>query len=219
MLDSPLKFLHYLSQRTRKPKLLLASNEHELIGTYLRGGLAFNDEFTHVIVDPEVADDVDIAMEIRRNNADGLNLPESIFDNLSGTHFGNMISALEHNPIPTAKNLGLVLLDAVQSSMPIDEMNMKIDKILEMVARGDDHRFHTLLLSHLSTGITIMCVPEASERYVTKLRGICSIRKYKFRQPNWFGILLIPSGEFVFACELNEPWRYDPELESVLNQL
>jgi len=219
MLDSPLKFLHYLSRRTRKPKFLLASNEHELIGTYLKNGLVFEEDVDIVWIDENISDYIDIAMEVKRNNAEGFNLPENIFDKFSDTHLGNMISALEHNPTPVAANLGLVLLDAIQSSRLIDEMNKKIDEILEMVARGDDHRFHTLLLSHLSTGITIMCVPKASERYAGKLWGICNIRKYRFKLPNWFGILLIPPGALVLACELNEPWRYDPELESVLNQL
>ena len=218
MLDSPLKFVHYLSQRTRKPNLLQASNEHELIGMYLQRGLAFKEDMDHVLVDKNVSQGIDIAMEVRRNNVEGFNMPEDLFDKLSGTHFGNMIGALEHCPTPIATNLGLVLLEAVQSSMSIEDMNKKIDNILEMVDRGDDHRFHTILISHLSTGITIMCVPQASKFYSDSLRAICTMRKYEHRQPNWFGILLIPSGEFVFACELNEPWKYDPELESIKNQ-
>ena len=219
MLDSPLKFLHYLSQRTRKSKLLIANNEHELIGTYLQGGLAFKDEFTLVIVDPEVSDDIDIAMEVRRNNAEGFNLPENLFDRLSGTHLGKIINVLEHTPTPIATNLGLVLLDAIQSSLTIEAMQKKIDKILQMVARGSNSAIFSFGLSHLQIGVTIMCVPEASERYADNLWGVCNVRKYEHRQPNWFGILLIPSGEFAFACELNEPWRYDAKLESVVNQL
>ena len=218
MLNSPLKFLHYLSQRTRRPNLLQASNEHELIGMYLQRGLAFKEDLDLVLVDKNVSHDIDIAMEAMRDGAEGLNLSENLFDKLSGTHFGNMISALEHNPTPIATNLGLVLLEAIQSSMSIEDMNKKIDNILEMVDRGDDHRFHTILISHLSTGITIMCVPEPSKFYADGLRAICTMRKYEHRQPNWFGILLVPSGEFAFACELKEPWRYDPELESVVNQ-
>lgn len=219
MLESPLKFLHYLSQRTRKPKLLIASNEHELIGMYLKYGLAFKEDVDIAWVDENISDDIDIAMEVKRNNAEGFNLPENLFDKLSGTHFGNMINVLENSPSPTATNLGLALLDAIQSSIPIEDMNRKIDKILGMVTRGDDNGIFSFGLPHLSIGVTIMCVPEASESYADKLRSICNVRKYEHKLPNWFGIMLIPSGEFAFACELNEPWRYDPNLESVLNQL
>lgn len=218
MLDSPLKFLHYLSQRTRKPKLFQANNEHELIGMYLQGGLAVKEDNNLVLVDENVSYDIDIAMEVKRNNTEGFNLPENLFDKLSDTHFGNMINVLENNPSPMATNLGLALLDAIQCSVPIEDMNRKIDNILRVVARGDDNNIFSFKLLHLSIGVTIMCVPEPTEFYANGLRTICTIRKYENKLSNWFGILLIPSGEFVFACELNEPWRYDPKLESVLNE-
>ena len=219
ILDSPLKFLHYLSQRTRKPKLLLASNEHELIGMYLKCGLVFKKDVDIAWVGEDISHDIDIIMEVKRNNAEGYNLPESFFGKVSGTHFGNVINVLENNPSSIATNLGLVLLDAIQTPMPNEDINQEIDKILGMVTRGGDHGFFSFGLSHLSIGITIMCAPEVSESYADKLLGICNIKKYERKLPNWFGILLIPSGEFAFACELNEPWKYDPELESVINQL
>lgn len=176
MLDSPPKFLHYLFQRTRKPKLLVASNEHELIGMYLhKGGLAVKEDISFVLVDKNISDDIDIAMEVKRNNTEGFNLPENLFDKLSGTHFGNMINVLENSPSPTATNLGLALLDAIQSSIPIEDMNRKIDKILGMVTRGDDNGIFSFGLPHLSIGVTIMCVPEASESYPTNFAAFAML--------------------------------------------
>lgn len=206
ILDSPLKFLHYLSRRTRKPKFLLASNEHELIGTYLKNGLVFEEDVDIVWVDENISDYIDIAMEVRRNNAEGFNLPENIFDSFSNTHFGNIINLFENNPGDLTISLGLEFLDAiVHDSGLIKEFDRKIRMALDRVTRGEAYVGFSFVLRDSSMGVTVMCVPVVSESNGDKLRGICTSRKFQSKLPNWIGILLSSSGQFSIACELNEP--------------
>ena len=206
MLDSPLKFLHYLSRRTRKPKFLLASNEHELIGTYLQNGLVFEEDVDIVWVEENISEDIDIAMEVMHNSAEGFGLPENIFDKFSGTHLGNFIDELENNPSYLTMSLGIEILDAiVQDFGLINDFNRKINVAMDRVTRGEPFVNFSFALRNSSTGVTIMCAPVVSESYADKLRGICNRRKFQSKLPNWFGILLKSSGEFSIACELNEP--------------
>ena len=206
MLDSPLKFLHYLSRRTRKPKFLLASNEHELIGTYLKNGLVFEEDVDIVCVDENISDYIDIAMEVKRSNAEGFSLPENIFDKFSDTHLGDIINLLENNPGDLTISLGLEFLDAVvHDSGLIKEFDRKIRMALDRVTRGEAYVGFSFVLRDSSMGVTVMCVPVVSESNGDKLRGICTSRKFQSKLPNWIGILLSSSGQFSIACELSEP--------------
>ena len=204
LLDSPANFLHYLSQRTRKSKFIIANNEHEVIGAYLHGGLAFNGRYDLVRVEPEMANYVDMAMEIRRNNGESFSIPEDLMDELQGTYLGGILSVLQQEPSTVAIDLGLLLLGLVQYKVPIRELNLKIEKIMDMISQGHDHGFSSLTLSHISTGITFMCVPDPTESYAQKLWAICNIRKYEHEQERWFGILLLPSGDLISVCVLNQ---------------
>ena len=212
MLDSPIRFLHYLTQRERDPDRLWASQEHELLSLYLQRGLAFKEDVSLVYAMGDLAGPIDVAMCVRRDGAEGPETPEGVIDQLANTHFGNMVSALDQREDPTAINLALVLLDMAQSSTPIQDTNKKVEKCLSLVMGGDDHRFCSVMLPHLSTGITIMCVSILGEHSADKLWSVCNSRKYGNKLPSWFGILLGPSGECAYACELSWPWKHDPNL-------
>ena len=217
LLDSPLRFLHYLMQRERNPDLLWANQEHELLSLYLQHGLAFKEDVTLVYAMEDLAKPIDLAMCVRRDGAEGPATPEGVLDQFADTHFGNMVSALDQKEDPTAINLTLVLFDMAQSSIPIQDMNRKVEKCLSLVARGDGHSICLFMLPHLSTGVTIMCVSEPDERSAEKLWALCNIRKYGKKLPRWFGILLGSSGNLVYACELSWSWEQDTILESILN--
>lgn len=217
LLDSPLRFLHYLIQRERNPDLLLASQEHELLGLYLVQGLAFEEDATQVIVSEDISYPDDLAMCVRRDGAKGPATPRGIHDQLAGTLFGSMLAKLAPNDDPTAVNLGLVLLELPQSSIPILELNGKVEKCVALFAAGVDHCPLSFILQHLSTGVTIMCASGPNQRAAERLDALCTIRKYAKQLLSWFGILLDPGGEIVWVLELTWPWRHEPDLDLVLN--
>ena len=215
ILDSPARFLHYLLQRGSRSQRRHTNQEYELLSLHLKHGLEFGEDITDVFVESDLAGDIDLLMCIRRDGAEGPVPSISVLDQYANTYFGSILRVLEQNGDPSAVDLALVLLEISHSSQAIEGVNRKIEKCVDLVKSGSDHRFCSLGLSELSTGITFMCVSKFDEHSTNILMAICKLRKYQKKLSRWFGIMLSLSGNLESIYEINRPWEEDEELESI----
>ncbi len=217
ILDSPLKFLHYLLQRGRMPILRLANQEHELISLYLHFGLIFNENITGIYADQTLAADVDLIMCIRRDNAEEPEPSINILDQFKNTPFGNILANLDQINNPASINLALCFFDICQSSEEVEKVNREIEKCLNLSKLRDDCSQFSFKFSHISVGILIMCTPRFDEVSIKNIDSISILRKYQEKLTKYFGVMLSSSGELIYIRELNYRWKKDENLEAILN--
>ncbi|MDE2923126.1 MAG: prepilin peptidase [Acidobacteriota bacterium] len=191
MLASPLRFMSYLSFRSRYGDALYASQELVLLGCHLKQNLWLEEDVGLMLLHDDYTVGLDIAMAVRRDGATGAATPEGILTRFEGTHFSEILSRIEDTPEPAAIDLGFLLLELGEDT--IEKLNEGIGEILRRTASdGLPHRF-TIRLSGAQVGLTVHCSHLTSEGAVALLFKDCD--RYLSEASNWFGIGLGPGGD------------------------
>ena len=217
MLDSPLRFLSYLTLRSRFGDNLMASQELTLLSYHLKRNLWVEDDVGLSHLTDDVAADLDVAMMVRRDGIPGKRTPDGILTRFEGTPFASIITQIEDEPEAVTIDLGLSLLELGENS--VKEMNRRIDQVLERTAIDGELHDVTLFNSMASFGLTIHCSMLYDRTTAITLEGHCEMRKYAQRADRWFGIALRPDGLIRLVTSLAEPWKVDQEMEKMLLKL
>lgn len=211
MLESPLRFLSYLSFRARHGHKLMANHEHMLLSYHLKNNLWVEENVDILQLADDVSTDLDIAMAVRRDGVPGRATPDGILTRMEGTPFASIIGEIENSSDTVAIDLGLMLLELGENT--VHEINGYVREILKRAAV--DGRFHNMSISIAggSTGLTIHCGRPGSAGIEAMLRHHCEVRKYDQRAKKWFGLALNAKGSILVAVEVDGVWQYDHELE------
>ena len=216
MLDSPLRLLSYLDLRARFGEKLMANQELTLLTYHLKQNLWVDDHINLISLDDDISADIDVAMMVRREGIHGEMTPDGILTRFEGTHFAKIITEIEHNPDRAAIDLGLMLLEMGEDT--VWEINGYIDQILtKTVSDGGLHDV-TMNLSTISCGLTLHCSMLGDNEAATKLGSHCAIRKYSQKADKWFGVALRQDGSVHLVAELNNPWEFDKNMETILKK-
>lgn len=215
MLDSPLRFLSYVSRRTEYADRVLAAHEMTTLGYHLKSNLWLDAETGMLMLSDDLSTDLMIAMAARRDGVAGQRTPDGILTRFNGTRVAAIIEQIEAVADPAAIDLGLLLLTLGEEAVGL--ANKAIPKIAQMArADGKPHDM-TVVIDNESTGLTIHATPRPDEVASVALRNHCLRRKYLQKASTWYGICIHPSDERLrFALKLDFPWIQDPQLDAEL---
>jgi SEC-C motif len=211
MLDTPLRLLSYAKLRVENIERLALSHELTALGFHLKRNLCIEPEFNLVMLEDAIADDLDLAMMVRRDSVEGPRTPEGILTRFVGTRFEHLISQIDDQPDPAALEVGLFLLT-------LDEDTCRnIDSGLSAITRQtrEDHSLHDFTIGSDSgdDGVTFHCNSSPSEVAMQRLRAHCELRKYRQRAHRWFGLSLGPGANLQFAGVLDCEWEQSDEMD------
>ena len=214
MLDSPLRFVSYLTLRSRFADRVIASHENTVLSHHLRRNLWVTDDVGMVYLDDSIAADLDIAMMVRRDSVDGARTPDGILTRYIGTPFAEFIGQIDNQEHPVAIDLGLTLLELGEDA--VRKLNEFTERVMELTAGDGELHDASMAMDRPSFGLTIHCSHLGDDAAARRLTGHCEIRKYSQKADRWYGIALSPDGTMRSVVKLGEPWAFDAEMESIV---
>lgn len=213
MLATPLRLLSYVKLRVAVSDKLMTGHELTVLGYHLKQNLWLGEEHHLVMLDDSVAQDLDAAMLVRRDNQPGDDTPAGILTKMRGTRYESLIKEIETRVAPATLELGFHLL-----SMDEDACR-SVHRLLETITRKTqlDGKRHdvTLASSKPPVGVCFHCNPAPSPEAVAVLETHCAKRKYRERAAQWFGVSVNPDGQVQFGVTLDFPWEPSKELDQL----
>lgn len=211
MLRTPLRLLSYVKLRVAVSDKLMSGHELTVLGYHLKQNLWLDEKHNMVMLEDSIAQDLDTAMLVRRDNQPGDATPVGILTKMRGTRYERLIEEIETRADPATLELGFHLL-----SMDEDACR-NVHRVLEAItqmARLDGKRHDvTLASSTPPCGVSFHCNPKPSSDAIAMLEAHCAKRKYQQRAAQWFGVSVSPNGEVQFGITLNFPWEAADEME------
>lgn len=211
MLATPLRLLGYVRQRLAVADKLMSGHELTVLGYHLKQNLWLDEKHACVMLDDSVAQDLDSAMLVRRDNLPGDDTPVGILTKMHGTRYESLLKEIEARADPATLELGFHLL-----AMDEDACR-NVHSVLETITRqahldGERHDI-TLASSAPPGGITFHCNPTPSREAMAVLETYCVRRKYQQRAAQWFGVSVDPTAQVQFGVTLDYPWEASDEME------
>lgn len=214
MLDTPLRLLNYLRFRTRLGDKVIASHEHTLLAYHLEKNWWPENDFNLISITDEVSAGLDVAMAVRREGIPGESVPDGILTRFQGTLFAKIITDIEHSPNRVAIDLGLMLLQ--MSENVVWDINGHINHILTKTKSDTRCHYDTLIIPSISCGLTLHCSIFGDKKTEVRLGSYCIIQKYLQKADKWFGVALLQDGSIHLVIKLNNPWKFDKDMETML---
>jgi hypothetical protein len=216
-LDKPLHCLSYLELRARAADKVMTSHEHTALAFHLKQNLWLG-EYDFMLLEDDIATDLDVAMAVRREGIAGQRTPPGILTRRRDTSVGRIIDEIEKQSDTGAIEFGLELLKL--SSEGVLDVSRSIDKIAAMAAQDGKHHDVTLANSKAATGITVHCNNLPPALAAPKLKQHCELRKYSVKAGAWFGLAITPGSAAVrFGLTLDYPWRADKSMDDVVAKM
>jgi hypothetical protein len=211
MLATPLRLLGYVRLRVAVADKLMSGHELTVLGYHLKKNLWLDEKYDRVMLDDSVAQDLDTAMLVRRDNQPGDDTPQGILTKMRGTRYVSLIKEIEARADPLTLELGFHLLALNEDAC------RNVHLVLETITRQAhfDCKRHdiTLATSQPPGGVTFHCNPKPSPEAITVLETHCAMRKYQQRAAQWFGVSVDPAGQVQFGVTLDFPWEASDEME------
>lgn len=210
MLDTPLRLLSYAKLRAENIERLTMSHELTALGFHLKRNLWLDSEFDMVMLEDDIAIDLDLAMTVRRDNVQGARTPEGILTRFADTLFEHLLCQIEKHPDPATMELGFLLLKLGEDTC------RNIHYGLELITRQTraDGKSHDFTISGDYGGVTFHCNPARSDDAMRKLGAYCERRKYEQRARQWFGLSLNAKANLQFGVVLDFEWQQSEEMDS-----
>ncbi|MGN7918588.1 SEC-C metal-binding domain-containing protein [Lysobacter sp. 22409] len=210
MLDNPLRLLSYAKHRADNTQRLALSHEFTALSFHLKRNLWIESKYDAVMLDDDIAIDLDLAMMVRRDNVPGPPTPDGILTRFAGTLFERLLEQIEEDPNPLSLELGLTLLKLGEDSC------RAIDQGLKFITRQTkmDGKTHDFTVGGAEGGITFHCNVEPSDAAMAKLGNYCNLRKYAERTRQWIGVSLNYEAGLQFGVYLDNEWKQSDEMDA-----
>lgn len=217
-LMSPLRLLSYLSLRARFGDQVFISHELTALGFHLKKNLWVSDDLNMLMIDNDIAIDLDIAMMARRDGIPGEKTPQGVLTHWQGTPIGNIVSQIEAEEHIAAVDLGFMLLALSQNTL--DSLNKIIKNITDRARLDGKTHDASLGFDASSSGLTIYSSSHPDAEVNRRLKAHCSFRKYATRARSWFGVLLDPKTKLIrLAVKLVGEWVQDDQMDKLVATL
>ena len=217
MLTTPLRFLSYVKLRVTVADKLMSGHELTVLGYHLKQNLWLDEKHNLVVLDDSIAQDLDTAMLVRRDNQPGDDTPVGILTKMRGTRYESLIKAIETRADPATLEVGLHLLSMDEDSCR--NVHRLLETITQM-ARVDGKRHDvTLASSTPPIGVCFHCNPAPSPDAVAALELHCAKRKYRQRAAQWFGISVGLEGQVQFGVTMDFPWEPSEKLDQLTSDM
>jgi hypothetical protein len=213
MLNTPLRLLGYVKLRVAVSDKLMSGHELTVLGYHLKQNLWLDDKYDTVMIEDSIAQDLDAAMLVRRDNQPGGDTPPGILTKMRGTRYESLIKEIEARADPAILELGFHLLSMNE------EACRNVHRMLETITRQAqiDGKRHdaTLASSTPPSGVSFHCNPVPSDEAIAVLESHCANRKYKARATQWFGVSVSPVGKVQFGVTMDFLWEGSEEMEKL----
>lgn len=213
LLNSPLYFLSYISQRSAYNLQIVSSSETAVLGYHLSHNLWIdeNEKDSVIVIDNKFAACIDVSMYSRRLNLPGEKTPKGILTKYNNTFYERVIDTLNQINETNAYNLGLFLLMVNEDYA--EKLNVHASQSINKTITDGNHHDMTLLNDEF--GLIIHSNMNDTKEALTYLRAHCSASKYRAQRDLFYGLFLscqknVPSALVI----LNEPWHYSIEGEN-----
>jgi hypothetical protein len=216
-LDTPLRLLSYLELRAKAGNNVLMSHEHTALALHLKQNLWLGEDDS-ILLEDNIAADLDVAMTVRREGLAGERTPPGILTHLQNTSVGRIIGEIEKSSDAGAIAFGLELLKL--NGQSARDLNLYIDKIAALAAKDGKQHDITVTISKPAGGITVHCNDLPDALAAPKLREHSELRKYSANADQWFGLAIKPgSAAFRFGLVLNYPWQQDKAMDAAVAKM
>jgi len=218
MLGSPLHFLHYLHLRARFGEKFMAGNELTLLGYHLKSNLWGDDKFEMMMVEDDVAAELDVAMLCRRTGTPGEKTPKGILTWHRNTPFGRLLSQIEAHIDPSTTDLGIWLLSLDQGTAT--QLGKGIEKLSQQSVQ--DRQCHDLTIGTGApeSGLTVHCSFAPDEEAVSKLLRHADLRKYSQKADSWYALLLHPDDLSIrWGAKTDAKWKHDALMDEMVSRM
>lgn len=211
MLQSPLQFLSYVNRRANYAEQLMASQELTILGYHLTKNLWVQPDVNLMHLCDDFSAGLDIAMAVRRAGVQGAATPEGVLTRFGKTTVGRIVKEIEARPEPATIDLGFLLL--AMSEQAVTEMSRAVDKLAARTRA--DGKVHDLTFGFKEgSGITFHCTDEPSSVAGPRLESYSTLRKYREKASQWFGLCMSSTGPDVrFGVSLIFPWNQDVQMD------
>ena len=211
MLQSPLQFLSYVNRRANYAEQLMASQELTILGYHLTKNLWVQPDVNLMHLCDDFSAGLDIAMAVRRAGVQGAATPDGVLTRFGKTTVGRVVKEIEARPETATIDLGFLLL--AMSEQAVTEMSRAVDKLAARTRA--DGKVHDLTFGFKEgSGITFHCTDEPSNVAGPRLESYCTLRKYRERASQWFGLCMSSTGPDVrFGVSLVFPWNQDEQMD------
>lgn len=210
MLESPLRLLAYVRQRVQHVEKLSLSHELVALAYHLRLNLWLSDEMDFVVLGDDVAVDLDLAMNVRREGIPGPRTPPGILTRMAGTTYESLIAQIERKADPACLNLGFFLLTLNEDSCKA------IDQGLRLICKSTraDNKTHDFTIAAGDEGVTIYCISKPPHLVQEQLAAHCLRRKYAQKAARWFGLCIDVQTTVLSGLEMDFPWRQSDPMDT-----
>ena len=186
------------------------SHELTALGFHLKRNLWIEPEFNMIMLEDDIATDLDLAMMVRRDNVQGPHTPDGILTRFAGAQFERLLQQIEKDPAPVSIELGLMLLTLGEDSC------RTINQGLQFITRQTkaDGNVHDFTVGGKEGGITFHCNIEPSDDAKAKLGAYCTCRKYAERAQRWIGVSLDHESNLQFGVVLDYDWQQSDDMDA-----
>jgi hypothetical protein len=209
MLDTPLHLLSYAKLRVDNIERITMSHELTALAFHLKTNLLVDSKFDMVMLEDDIATDLDLAMTVRRDNVQGRSTPEGIKTRLAGTLYEHLVKQIESSSDPAILELGFCLLTLGENTCRNVHLGLKA---ITKLTRSDG-KVHDFTIGGEYGGITFHCNPAPSALAMRKLESYCHCRKYEQKANRWFGISVDANCLPQFGISLRFKWEKDDAME------
>ncbi|MCF4009138.1 SEC-C metal-binding domain-containing protein [Rheinheimera sp. UJ63] len=218
MLQSPLRFLDYMTKRSDFGDSIVSNHELVTLSTYILQNLYFDENPNMVMLGDDISGALELAMLARRDGFDGTKTPEGFLTAHKNTYVSGIIEDIENSSDYALQKLGFHLLSMCGKS--IDLLNSAIAKLIEQFKKDYRHHDITLPLFDVKSGLTIHCSEDDHETAYKRLIVHCEKRKYICKANYWVGCCLSPAhGRLRFASYHESEWEQSSEMDKLVADL
>ncbi|WP_143483309.1 nuclease-related domain-containing protein [Pseudomonas congelans] len=212
MLSTPLRLLGYIRVRVEHLSSFLMSHELTALAYHLKCNFSKESEVNFVMLEDDIAVDLEIAMSVRRDNTPGADTPDGILTRFSGTLFESVISQIEQAEDSKLIDLGFDLLAYDEDSCRAIDSGLKLITNKTSVD-GQCHDF-TLGSIQQNSGVTFHCNAITDSSSLHRLQAHCEKRKYRTKVNKWYGICVDPAGNFQCGTILDFTWKRSIDMDN-----
>ncbi|WP_230819494.1 nuclease-related domain-containing protein [Rheinheimera aquimaris] len=218
MLESPLRFLDYMTKRSNFGGSLVSNHELVTLSTYILQNLYFDENPSMVMLDDDISGALELAMLARRDGFDGKKTPDGFLTAHKNTYVGDIVSDIENSPDYALLKLGFQLLS--MSGESINTLNSEIAKLIAQFKTDYRHHDITVPLFEANSGLTIHCSEDDHETAYKRLLVHCEKRKYTCKANSWVGCCISPLyGRLRFASYHESEWKPSVEMDKLVTDL
>lgn len=214
MAQSPLYFLSYLNRRAIFNDSVLSSHELTIFSHHITNNLWVMNGTDSMLFDDSFVANVDLAMAVRRDNANGPSEPDGIIKLYNTTYLGDIIKQLAYKPDPIALDLGFLLLKLESDSVASISSWLK-----DSCNNFEEGKYYGLSTRLENEGFTIHITSDNIEIAKKGLLYKIELNKYISKAFSWFGICIDPCTNSIrFVLRIESEWKNDDYINQHLKE-